>query len=127
MEGYGRNDFQVGNKLMTESEARSRGFDIPVGAAGMQQTDTPKLPLIAVSMQHISAAIERLDHSVSNLANKLDPTLYAEPPSPAGLGGTSPATNRRACSQLGSGIDSAADQIESITDRVNALYRRCEL
>ena len=121
--GYGQGDFQP-DKLMTASEAHSRGVPV-LGAAGAM--NSPKqTPAMDSSMRTLGQNIERLAQAIQVLSGKIEPVLYSEPPSPH----TTAAVETRApraSSNLGASINSYADQIESLTDRVNSLTRRCEL
>jgi glycogen synthase len=97
------------------------------GLAGtMLNAPQPKSPPMGVSLQQLGQNIERLQQAIQLLQAKLEPVLYSEPPSPAGAQGVE-TRGMRASSNLGSSINSYADQIEAITDRVNGMVRRCEL
>ena len=120
MEGYGPNDCG-GGKLMT---ARGDTFS----GAHLQPTQKAT-PAMGVSIQMLAQNIERLAMAVQNLQNKLEPVLYAEPPSQTTTTGMRGVEARapRASSSLGDKINSFADQIETIGDLVNGMTRRCEL
>lgn len=123
MEGYGLNDFRS-DKLVPAREAQALGgMNGGTSTAPMKQT-----PAMGVSIQQLGRNIEALAMALQNLQNKLEPVLYAEPPSQTstGMQGVE-VRGPRASSTLGEKINSFSDQIETLGDLVNGMTRRCEL
>lgn len=116
--GYG----QVDGPSKAASDIQERTLN-QLGA--MQAKSSPPMD---VSMRGLGQSIERLAMVVQTLAGKLEPVMYPEPPSPTTTGVQAVDTRGpRASSNLGSTVNSFADQIDGLTDRVNSMIRRCEL